>query len=258
MNTKEYKMGDDMKEIERETETYIPRHKPYIARLDGRSFSRFTKRHFEKPFDVKFNDIMVDLTKDLVREFNAVTGYTQSDEISLLLVPKVSKDGINLDYDFKGRVQKTMSVMAGFASTRFLVHCIRNGIVSAEDISEWDAHFDSRALPIGETDLILSYFRWRQMDCVRNCTSSFARKYFSTSELHKKHTGNILDMLKDKNIDMGEELDVKTKFGTYIKTVSVDREFTHQGRDIICKRRETELYNITKNDLTTEFLLRIN
>jgi tRNA(His) 5'-end guanylyltransferase len=43
-------MGDRMKAYERTTQVYVDSSTPYVIRLDGHTFSKFT-RGFKKPFD---------------------------------------------------------------------------------------------------------------------------------------------------------------------------------------------------------------
>jgi len=56
-----------------------------VLRLDGRGFSGFTQKQFDKPFDARFSDLMVATTETLLNELGAQYAYTESDEISLLL-----------------------------------------------------------------------------------------------------------------------------------------------------------------------------
>ena len=74
-------LGNSLKGYEKEFETHIPYDNHIIIRLDGHGFSKFTKG-FKKPFDEILHRAMVETTKDLVKEFQAVSGYTQSDEIT--------------------------------------------------------------------------------------------------------------------------------------------------------------------------------
>src|SRR5215471_4222370 len=55
---------------------------PALARLDGRAFHNFV-RGLARPYDKRLSDLMIDTATFLVRETNAVAGYTQSDEITL-------------------------------------------------------------------------------------------------------------------------------------------------------------------------------
>ena len=64
----------------------LMRRTPVIIRIDGRSFHSFTKK-FQKPFDELLIKAMQETTKYLCENIQGcVLGYTQSDEISLLLV----------------------------------------------------------------------------------------------------------------------------------------------------------------------------
>ena len=57
---------------------------PIIIRLDGNNFHNWTKG-LDRPFDKKLNELMVETTKYLVKETNDIVGYTQSDEITLII-----------------------------------------------------------------------------------------------------------------------------------------------------------------------------
>ncbi|KKL92895.1 hypothetical protein LCGC14_1880070, partial [marine sediment metagenome] len=83
---------------------------PVYARLDGRSFSRFTKG-FNRPYDKRMSEAMIDTTKYLVEETNALIGYSQSDEISLVWY----SDSIDSQIFFDGKIQKMVSVLAALA-----------------------------------------------------------------------------------------------------------------------------------------------
>jgi tRNA(His) 5'-end guanylyltransferase len=61
-------------------------HLPVLCRIDGHKFSTFT-RGFTKPFDTRIHDAMVATTVDLVDQFGCATGYTFSDEITLVFTP---------------------------------------------------------------------------------------------------------------------------------------------------------------------------
>lgn len=55
---------------------------------------RFTKG-FLRPFDERIFVAMLHTTRDLVAEFNAATGYTQSDEITLVFPPQYEESKEN-------------------------------------------------------------------------------------------------------------------------------------------------------------------
>lgn len=72
-------LGNRMKWYERRytLHTLMPMI-PIMVRIDGVSFSRFT-RGLKKPYDERLSQLMIDTTKYLVAETGARCGYTQSD-----------------------------------------------------------------------------------------------------------------------------------------------------------------------------------
>ncbi len=75
-------IGDQVKELERQSETTVPKTCSFLMRLDGCGFSKFTKG-MNRPFDLRFTDCMIETAKDVVVKFNCRTAFTQSDEITL-------------------------------------------------------------------------------------------------------------------------------------------------------------------------------
>ena len=91
--------------------TTIP---PVFIRLDGRAFHRLTaKLAFKKPFDDRFNEVMVAVCTALVADsgLSPEFAYTFSDEISLFLKK----------LPFSGRVEKIDSVAAAFAASALTI-----------------------------------------------------------------------------------------------------------------------------------------
>lgn len=80
-------LGKRMKEFyETIPKTRLMRRCPVVIRIDGRSFHTFT-RGFNKPFDEVLIKSMQETMKYLCENIQGcVLGYTQSDEISLILV----------------------------------------------------------------------------------------------------------------------------------------------------------------------------
>jgi tRNA(His) 5'-end guanylyltransferase len=118
-----------------------------IIRVDGRGFSRFTAERFEKPFDPRFHEWMVQTSQALLQELQGIYAFTESDEISVLFRP---------DWDlFDRELEKLVSVSAGLASATFTHAC---GV---------PVHFDSRVCLAARKSQVVDYFRWRQADASR-------------------------------------------------------------------------------------------
>lgn len=126
-----------------------------VARLDGRGFTRLTKEllEFEAPFDVRFRDAMLEVVRHLMEcGVRMQFGYTQSDEISLLLHPAAEA--------FGRKERKLISILAGEASG---VASLRFGRAVA---------FDARLSQLPTRALVVDYFRWRQEDAGRNALNA--------------------------------------------------------------------------------------
>jgi tRNA(His) guanylyltransferase len=126
-----------------------------VARLDGRNFTRLTKelQNFEVPFDERFRDLMVHTTEHLMNcGFRVVYGFTESDEISLLLDYR--------DQSFGRKTRKLNSVLAGEASAKF-------SLLMGEL-----ACFDCRISELPTVENVVDYFRWRSEDAHRNALNA--------------------------------------------------------------------------------------
>lgn len=133
-----------------------------VARLDGRGFTSLTKREglgWQRPFDVRFRNLMVATTRHLVEStgFNVIYGYTESDEISLLFSLT--------EGTFGRKIRKYNSTLAGTASAVFT-----SGIASMMPIL---GTFDCRISQLPNKDDVVDYFRWRNEDAARNALSAY-------------------------------------------------------------------------------------
>ncbi|MBW3635523.1 MAG: guanylyltransferase [Armatimonadetes bacterium] len=144
-----------MRALETQGELRLARDGLWIARLDGRGFTRLTKEllTLEKPFDARFHDAMSTTLAHLFRcGFTLRLGYSQSDEISLLFEP----NGV----PFERKTRKILSVLAGEASACF---SLALGTLGA---------FDCRLSHVLDENGAIDYFRWRQADAARNALSA--------------------------------------------------------------------------------------
>ena len=110
-------LGKRMKEFyEQVPKTRLVRRMPVAIRIDGKAFHTFT-RGFAKPFDKILGDAMVNTMEYLCRNIQGcVCGYTQSDEITLILVDYQT---LETSAWFDNKVQKMCSVGASKASRYF-------------------------------------------------------------------------------------------------------------------------------------------
>ena len=214
-------LGDRMKMYEDVNRNYLTRRMPVIIRVDGKAFHSFT-RGFDKPFDAVLQNTMVNTAIGLCKGIqNCKLAYTQSDEISLLLV---DYENITTEAWFKNNIQKMASVSASMATLLF------NSIFSAEQeafISElsslyqkrlWRAMFDSRVFNIPEND-VCNYFIWRQQDAIRNSIQMVAQANFSPKSLQRLSCDKLQEKLRqEKDINWSTDFTTGQKRGyTIIK-----------------------------------------
>lgn len=190
-----------MKEYENVSRYELMRRTPVIIRIDGKAFHTWTRQlknlddEMDKdPFSGIMNQAMVLTTQLLVENIqNAKFGYTQSDEISILL-----NDWTKLETDqwFKSGVQKMASVAASMA-TAYFNDAIKEAVHFRTDMTPQQvkhAFFDARVFNVPKEE-VCNYFIWRQQDASRNSVQMLGRHYFSHQELRNKGNSQVQDML---------------------------------------------------------------
>ena len=184
--------------------TKLMRRCPVVIRIDGKAFHTFT-RGFQKPFDDLMVKSMQATMKYLCENIQGcVLGYTQSDEITLILVDyKKLNSSAWFDYE----VQKLCSVaasMATMAFNKFFYNMVMEETAGGEftegiagihlNAAEKGAMFDARAFNIPKEE-VTNLIYWRQVDAKRNSIQSVGQAYFSHKELDKKSSDMIQCML---------------------------------------------------------------
>lgn len=210
-------LGDWCKWLEKNfsNEIMIPTL-PVIIRLDGNKFSNWTKG-LERPFDHKLVELMTETTKFLVKETNAILGYTQSDEITLILYSKDRGSSIYND----GKKQKILSKLSAKCSNFF-------NVKRAEllPLHNKEAIFDCRIYQAPTLNDACSQVLWREIDATRNSILMLADHHFGHSKCFKKNTSELQDMLiLEKGINWND-LSPKLKRGTYVKRIKTLKPFT--------------------------------
>ena len=231
-----------MKRYELPTQQHLTRRTPVILRLDGRAFHTFTKGLL-KPFDKVLAESMMQTMMGLCRAIDGcVLGYTQSDEITLLLIDYKSLDS---DMWFDGNVQKMVSLAAAEATALFnetfaqfskhhadYVTGTWKRVMTRYEIEEigakpefsmkyvehllskcGKARFDCRAFNIPREE-VCNNFIWRQQDATRNSIQAMAQAHFSHGELKNKNTSMLQDMLFTQHNVNWNELSVHLKRGS--------------------------------------------
>lgn len=225
-------LQDRMKYYEKNNVENILPYKPFIARLDGVNFSKYTQG-FEKPFDMLFRTVMILVMNDLVENFSASTGYTQSDEITLIFPPSCSKEefekGTNKTNHYrKGRKYKLCSILSSVCTSRFIYHMLelidkdqhRKQEKTHNRIKKLQLSFDCRLIeyPDGKEYEILNHQIWRSLDCERNAILQYGMCYIGNKNIFKMDCQQIATRLCEMSINYNNPEFIL--YGVYCKKIS--------------------------------------
>lgn len=238
-------LGTRMKEFyEQIPKTKLMRRTPVAIRIDGKAFHTFT-RSFRKPFDHILIKTMQETTKYLCENIQGcVLGYTQSDEITLILVD-YQKLTSSAWFDYE--VQKLCSISASMATMAFNKFFENN--VDDYRFRKWDgvskyeegteeyiktllkaveksAMFDARCFNIPKEE-VTNLIYWRQLDATRNSIQMVGQANFSHKELQNKTCNMIQDMLHEQKGINWNDYPTVCKRGTAIikKTITKEQSF---------------------------------
>lgn len=249
-------LRDKMKTYENLTCTYLMRRTPCIIRLDGKAFHTFTKG-FAKPFDNIMVKTMQDTMKYLCENIEGcVLGYTQSDEITLILCD-YQKTTSQAWFDYN--VQKMCSVSSSMATMIFNKYFETNtakwDLETFKELSKLEgkteyaekylesiqayialsnnynkavekgAMFDSRVfnVPMKEVNNCLIY---RQQNAINNAIQAIAQANFTQKEIGAKSLTALQDMLRIEKGILFNEYPTHLQRGSCCirKTVAIETE----------------------------------
>ena len=227
-------LGTRMKTYyEQVPKTRLIRRMPVAIRIDGKAFHTFT-RGFQKPFDEVLGNAMVRTMEYLCKNIQGcVFGYTQSDEITLLLIDYQT---FETDAWFEYEVQKMCSISASMATMAFnrffeMEMNVFKASHTIMDTNEWaypeagalygaymlsaskGAMFDSRVFNIPKEEACNLVY-WRQLDATRNSIQMVGQANFSHNELQGCSCNVIQDMLHEQRGINWNDFPTRWKRGT--------------------------------------------
>jgi len=190
----------------------------------------------------------------------AKVGYTQSDEINIILDPaglpgphqvanaieraldaaaEASDEPLSypeaigavasirdtlpeapIDFMFDGRYSKLTSVFAGMASARFLLEAIRHW---PERVAKQLPVFDCRVFQVPSREEAVNTLLWRELDAVKNSISMAARAHFSHKRLHGLSGAQMQELLFQEAGINFNNYPPRFKRGAYVQRRTVER-----------------------------------
>lgn len=219
-------LGRRMKEFyENPAKTKLLRRTPVAIRIDGKAFHTFTKG-FVRPFDDVLHETMCLTTEYLCNNIQGcVLGYTQSDEITLILV---DYKHLNSSAWFDNEVQKLCSVSASMATMAFnkffgmavfewyskAPNTYDNAVLFEKyEAKIGSAMFDARAFNIPREE-VTNLIYWRQLDAIRNSVQLVGQTHFSHKQLQGKSCAQIKEMLLNEKGINWDDFPVLVKRGS--------------------------------------------
>ncbi|MHA2280304.1 MAG: tRNA(His) guanylyltransferase Thg1 family protein [Promethearchaeota archaeon] len=232
-----------MKQYERAYDVYMPSRLPVIVRLDGKGFSKFTKKIYaEKPFDEFFCKAMTHTMQHVAGKVEGcVFAYTQSDEITFVIRNDQSLESTPW---FGNRVQKITSIMASMASAAFNFYMLSK---NRDDGTNPLAYFDARAFIVPDWQEAINCLIWRQNDATKNSISA-ACYYESAKKIGKKTARKEMHGLNQKQ--QQEMLFQHTslnwnnypiRFKRGVGCYKVAKEMTHEGKTFMRNSWQVDL-----------------
>lgn len=255
MSKKYDSLGDRMKGYENIARNYLTRRIPTIIRVDGKAFHTFT-RGMEKPFDRILMTTMQNTMKYLCENIQGcVFGYTQSDEITLVLMDYAT---ITTDAWFGYNIQKMCSVSASMATLAFsnaytaelwknFPESMRssdngtNKYIETLVAKMGTAMFDARVFSIPK-DEVCNCLIWRQQDATRNSIEAVGQANFSQKELHGKSCNSIQDMLWKEHGINWNDFPVDCKRGSACYKTKVK-----ETAPLLNDKGDTEMVEVVRN-----------
>jgi len=170
------RLGDELRRSETSVHS-VPGDRWMSLRLDGTGFSKLLRRFrkagvFGDGYSPRFGEIMCECLVSCMEKFGAVIGYSQSDEMTLLVPPRRVIRGVQEVHMYSGRVVKLCTLAAAHVTALFNLRVL--DIARGEGVA-WSPKdlptFDCRLGSFASADAALSLVLWRAYDCGTNGVS---------------------------------------------------------------------------------------
>ncbi len=222
---------EDMRKFEIFSDIKVIPNCWFIARLDGKKFSKLTEEmKLKKPFDKDFKESIINAIKKVMFNTGAILSYFESDEISILF----KKDS---DF-FNRRVEKINSVLSSMMTSECMSQDFFKGFLPV---------FDCRLSVCPTEEDVFNVFKWRLNDSLRNCLNSYSFWKLVFNGKTKKQAEKILNKMKanEKQELLFKEFGINfndvekwKKNGTFIFIDEIDKEGFNpkENKKVIVKR----------------------
>lgn len=201
-------LGDALRDCETLDVQEVPGERFITLRLDGSGFSKLTRRMtalgvFSGGYSAEFAEIMRECCQSLMTKFNAACGYTQSDEMTIVIPAASIVRGEQQCHSHSGRVLKICTLAASHVTSLFNYRIqelfAQKGLcMEASGLATFDCRMGSFATMEEALSLIL----WRAADCgVNGVTDAVHKsKIPGARKIEGKATGEKLQWLAQNGL----------------------------------------------------------
>ena len=263
MNTdfSEMSLKDKCKFYQKRRDYKVDENAYIIVHIDGRSFSKMIKNKFEKPFDKNFINMM---DKTAIYACENVQGvklaYVQSDEITLL----IKKPNFESDIFFGGRLCKMQSIIASIVTSKFNQLLLKYNIsknsysntledcdttlYNVKDVLDYIdvqklCQFDCKVWDVPTENDAITWFLFRNIDCIRNSKQQTAQSYLPHKLLLNKSADEQIQLLYEKEGIDWSKFNENLKYGRIITKEKVECSREEKGQTILFTRNKWTIKN---------------
>lgn len=193
-----------------------------LFKLEISNFARFNKKfNLAKPYDDRLTNSMIETAIDCFNTFTFCLCYVGYNEIIYYLKPVTKEEDDNgFEYDFSGRIQKMVSMLAGKASAIFNSKLIKYG--DLENPPKYFPYWECKTWQVNQFNEVIEHLNERMVSTLKNSRNLFVNTYLSGGELSSKDA--IKKILADKQIDFNISVSDSNRVGTIITYILTEFE----------------------------------
>lgn len=185
-----------------------------IFRLDGANFSRYFKElKLSKPYDDRLTNSFVETGIECFNTFTFSLCYVGYGEITYYLKPVTKEEEDHgFEYDYGGRIQKMVSMLAGRASTIFYTKLCK--YFGQDNLPKGFPYWECKITQTHLFDEVIENLNERIVSTLKNSRNLFVNYHLPGTELSSKDA--IKKIQADKQIDWNFEVSDNNKVGCVI------------------------------------------
>jgi tRNA(His) 5'-end guanylyltransferase len=193
-----------------------------IFRLEGSNFSRYFKDlGLSKPYDDRLTNAMVETGIECFNTFAFSLCYVGYDEITYYLKPVTKEEEDNgFEFDFAGRIQKMVSMLASKVSVCFYLKLLKYW--GSELLPGYLPYWECKITQTNLFDDVIENLNERIVSTLKNSRALFVSAHLPGTDLSSKEA--IKKIQAEKQIDFNLEVTDTNKVGSVITCMLTEFE----------------------------------